>query len=128
MESLSAWGALTAASCPFHGRLEAGHSIHVPFPGVKTMRWDQLLSGAMAQVRPEPRENTVLGYKLTCGRAVPLENQVTPCKVEHNRPVEKLKLCAITTLQWQEHINPPQATRVLAQVFLMTEKEKQSLD
>lgn len=96
MERLSACGALTAASCPFQGGLEAGHSIHLP--GVKTMRWDQLLSGAMAQVRPEPRENAVLGYKLTCGRAVPLESQVTPCKVEHNRSVEKLKLCA--SLQW----------------------------
>lgn len=90
------------------------------------MRWDQLLPGAMAQVRPEPREKPVLGYKLTCGRAVPLKNQATPCKVEHNHPVVKLKLRA--SLQWQEDMNPPQAILVLAQVCLSREKEKQNLN
>ena len=90
------------------------------------MRWDQLLPGATAQVRPEPRENPVLGYKFTCGRTALLKNQATLCKVEHNHPAEKLKLCA--SLQWQEHMNPSQASLVLAQVCLSREKEKQSLN
>lgn len=55
------------ACCPVPGKGVAGHSVHAPFPGVKTMRWDQLLSGAIAQVRPAPRENLVLGYKLSWG-------------------------------------------------------------
>lgn len=32
----------------------------------------------MAQVRPEPIKNPVLGYKLTCGRAALLKNQAIP--------------------------------------------------
>lgn len=65
----------------------------LPLSQYKDNVWDQLLAGADAQIRPEPRGNPVLGYKLTCGRAVPLEVQATPSDTEHNRALEKLNLC-----------------------------------
>ena len=65
-----------------------------PLPRYKDNQVGSAVAWAMAQVRVEPSENPVLGYKLTCGRVMHLENQATPCKVGHNHPVEKLKLCA----------------------------------
>lgn len=56
------------AACPVPGGGEAGCSVHAPIPGVKTNRWDQLLSEPMSQVRPAPRENPLLGYKAHLGK------------------------------------------------------------
>lgn len=80
-------------------------SVHAPFPGVKTNRWDQLSSEPMAQGRPAPRENPLLGYKLTWVRAMPVENRATPWQNGTESPGGEVKTA---WLQWQEHINSPQ--------------------
>lgn len=111
------------AACPVPGGAEADCNVHAPFPGVKTNRRDQLSSEPMAQVRPVPRENPLLGYKLTWVRAMPVENRATPWQNGTESPGGEVK--TVPGSNGKSTLTPP---RPLLSVTVpsITEEEEQS--
>lgn len=95
-----------------------------PLPRCKDNEVGQLLSGAMAQVRPAPRGNPVFGYKLTRGRAMSLENQATPAKWS---AVTQRGTANRACLQWQD-INSPQALLSLTKCPQFLRRNKVQMD